>query len=437
MSQLDVQELETSPMIQVSWWEEFLKKTNNRTETAVIKEAITEDDTQILSAEILHVISELCRLRTNKYGYRVFVEDKAVTDDYLNYIFDNPPLKDESVEGYAERVFHDQPFGMIINGCEKFSDPLSKKLLKLIKPLLDIVGIPMVGLSVHTFVGNYGYTPIGIHKDNPGENVIHFHLGPGSKVMYNWSDEVYEEIDGKRKSTDKKYDELIPFADSYAFEKGDIYFMPWNKYHLGKTDGLSIGVTLWFNNPPKSKLFDKILSSLTKQYMVDNDSVKDILSPVKDPYGQETLQEMKDLLVLDENIYDLPFNDVFKLLHDDYKLALFSNSGWKTRIIALSDENLFDLDNYLFLENKTVKLVDPFKIYCRKSVNGEELIIFARGSKLKFRYHPEIENILAVLNTGKEINSLDLIKKLSEEWPVEAGLYILGMLYNQRAIEII
>lgn len=437
MEDLDIQKSEISPMVNRDWWEDFLEITSNRTQTAVIKNAISSDDVDLLSGEILHVISELCRLRTNKYGYRVYVDDKMVKDDYLNYIFDHPPLPNEDVVEYAERVFKDKNFGMIINGCEKFSDPLSKKLLELISPLLESVGIPMVGLSVHTFVGNYGYTPLGIHKDNPGENVIHFHLGPGGKVMYNWSDEVYEQLNGVKKNHEKDFDALIPYADTYAFEKGDVYFMPWNKYHLGKTDGLSIGATVWFNNPPKRYLFDKILSSLTKQYMVSDSRLKEILSPVKDPYGQETLKEMRDLLIVDEDILNLPFNDVFKLLHDDYKLALFSNAGWKTRTTSLSDEKLYDINDYASLKDKLIKLTAPFKIYNRKSVDGSEIIIFARGSKLKMRYHPEIENILEVINQGEIVQTNKLIETLSSEWPEDAGLYILSMLYDKRAIEII
>ncbi|MCX2430491.1 hypothetical protein [Pedobacter sp. GR22-10] len=435
MEHIDVKTPEISQMVSYDWWEKFLSVTNNRTQTAVIKNAISIDDTNLLSGEILHVIQELCRLRTNKYGYRVYVDDKLVKDDYLNYIFDNPPLPLEDVDQYADRVFKDQNFGMIINGCEKFSDPLSKKLIELISPLLEIVGIPMVGLSVHTFVGNYGYTPLGIHKDNPGENVIHFHLGPGRKTMYNWSDEVYEQINGKKKNEDKDFESLLPYAELYNFEKGDVYFMPWNKFHLGKTDGLSIGATVWFNNPPKKKLFDKIISSLSQQYMVNDDSLKDIMTPVKDPYGQETLDELRDLLVVDENILNLSFNDAFKVLHDDYKLALFSNSGWKTRTTSLSDEKLFDVDNYILLKDRIIKLTQPFKIYSRRSIDGEEIIIFARGSKLKMRYHPEIENIIHELNKGEEVNSAKLIEKLSVEWPEDAGLYILGLLYDKRAIE--
>jgi hypothetical protein len=430
-------ETNPSPMISTDWWNSFLTKTNNRVNTTVIKDAINSDDRNLLSSEILHVISELCRLRTNKYGYRVYREDELVKGEALNYIFDNPPLQNEDVEEYAARVFKDENFGMIINGCEKFSDPLSKKLLSLIRPLLEIVGIPMVGLSVHTFVGNYGYTPLGIHKDNPGENVIHFHLGPGAKTMYNWSDEAYKEHDGVRRNKEKKYEELTPFAEVYEFGAGDIYFMPWNKFHLGKTDGLSIGVTVWFNNPPKNKLFDKIFSSLTKQYMVDDPSNKDILSPVKDPYGQETLKDMQDLLVMDEDFNNLLFKDVLKVLHDDYKLALFSNGGWKTRVISLSDENIFEVNNYSFLKDRVIKKVNPYTIYWRKSIDENKLVIFARGTKLMVRYHVEIENILQKLNDSQEIDSGSLLKNLNSEWPEAAGLYILALLYDKRAIEIV
>ncbi|WP_153398878.1 hypothetical protein [Chryseobacterium vaccae] len=425
-----------SPMVQDDWWNMFLDKSENLTKTLVLKNVFSNEDSDLLSNEILTVIKHLCRLRTNKYGYRAFIDGKKTDEETLNYIFDNPPLDGEDVTDYAERVFSNKEFGMIINGCEKFSDPLSRKLLKLIAPLLEKKGIPLTGLSVHTFVGNYGYTPIGIHKDNRGENVIHFHLGPGGKEMYNWTDEVYEEINGKEKNEDKKFEELIPYAEKYPFEKGDIYFMPWNKYHLGKTNGLSIGVTLWFNNPPRIKLFESIISSLSKQYMIPDEKTQEILEPTKDVYGQESFQEIMDLFKDEENLFDLPFLDLLKLLHDDLKLALFSNAGWKTRTISLSDESLYDVNDYLILENKTVKLVEPFKIYYRKSTNNSEIIIFARGSKLKFRYDKGIEAMLDLLNSGKKLNTVELLKALPEQWPASAGLYILSLLYDKRAIEL-
>lgn len=426
-----------SPMAQPEWWDNFLTVSNNLTRTTISKNAFSIEDANILSTEILNVLKQLCRLRTNKYGYRAYIDGKIVGDDKLNYIFDNPPLEGEDVVKYAERVFSNKEFGMIINGCEKFSDPLSRKLLQLLTPLIEKVGIPLTGLSVHTFVGNYGYTPLGIHKDHRGENVIHFHLGPGGKEMYNWTDEVYEEIDGKRKNEDKEYEDLIQHAEKFPFESTDIYFMPWDKYHLGKTDGLSIGVTVWFNNPPKAKLFDSIFSSLTKQYMITDDRLKEVFSPVKDPNSQETLHELLGLFQDEENLLDLPFSELFKLLHDDFKLALFSNAGWKTRTISLSDENLYDVNNYETLRDTVLRLVEPFKIYFRKSLDESEIIIFARGSKLKFRYHKGIETLLELLNSGKELETKELLKALPNEWPDSVGLYILSLLYDKRTIEIV
>jgi len=426
-----------SPMKEADWWSKFLVDSENLTKTTVFKNAFSIEDSNILSAEILNVLKQLCRLRTNKYGYRTYIDGKIVGDDKLNYIFDNPPLEGENVVNYAERVFSNNEFGMIINGCEKFSDPLSRKLLELLAPLIEKVGIPLTGLSVHTFVGNYGYTPLGIHKDHRGENVIHFHLGPGGKEMYNWSDEVYEQIDGKRKNEEKKYEELIQYAEKFPFESTDIYFMPWDKHHLGKTDGLSIGVTVWFNNPPKAKLFDSIFSSLAKQYMVTDDRLKEVFSPIKEPHGQETLNELLGLFQDEENLLDLPFLQLFKLLHDDFKLALFSNAGWKTRTISLSDENLYDVNNYEILQDKKLKLVNPFNIYFRKSLDESEIIIFARGSKLKFRYHTGIETLLELLNSGKELETNEILKTLPNEWPDSVGLYILSLLYDKRTIEIV
>ncbi|MCT3944618.1 hypothetical protein HZQ28_07850 [Elizabethkingia anophelis] len=425
-----------SPMIHKDWWTSFLNKSHNLTNTIVAKNAFSSEDSDLLSNEILNVMRQLCRLRTNKYGYRAYIDGKLATEEGLNYIFDSPPHKEENVTEYAKRVFPEKEFGMIINGCEKFSDPLSRKLLELLSPLIEEIGIPLTGLSVHTFIGNYGYTPLGIHKDNRGENVIHFHLGPGGKEMYNWADDVYEEIEGKKKNEDKQFDDLIVHAEKFPFEAGDIYFMPWDKYHLGKSHGLSIGVTVWFNNPPKVKLFDSIISSLSKQYMLTGDKPMEVMLPVKDVKGKESFDELFELFNDEEKLFELPFSELFKVLHDDFKLALFSNAGWKTRTISLSDEDLFSINDYMILKGKTVELVKPFRIYYRKSLDESEIIIFARGSKVKFKYNESIERLLDLINTGEKMNTRDLLDTLPSDWPESIGLYILGLLYDKRTIQL-
>ncbi|MDA4695410.1 hypothetical protein NY544_06895, partial [Enterobacter hormaechei] len=89
----------------------------------------------------------------------------------------------------------------------------------------------------------------------------------------------------------------------------------------------------------------------------------EVMLPVKDVNGKESFDELFELFNDEEKLFELPFSELFKVLHDDFKLALFSNAGWKTRTISLSDEALFSINDYMILKDKTVELVKPFRIY--------------------------------------------------------------------------
>jgi hypothetical protein len=93
------------------------------------------------------------------------------------------------------------------------------------------------------------------------------------------------------------------------------------------------------------------------------------------------------------------------------------------------------VDEYEFLEGKIIKNTYPFKIYSKKE--EEELIVFARGSKISIKYHPELEKIIEAINTNNTVDVTDLLAGLTKYWPIEAGLYFLSLLYNKRAIELV
>ena len=122
---------------------------------------------------------------------------EELSKEYTNtFLTQNPPKENEDIIDYCKRIF-DKRFGIIMNNNEAFSEQLATRVLKMMSPLFEIAGIPPLGNEITVFIGNYRWTPLGIHKDHTGENVLHFHLGPGRKQMYIWEDETYEKIVGK------------------------------------------------------------------------------------------------------------------------------------------------------------------------------------------------------------------------------------------------
>lgn len=413
------------------WWDHFLEDSGNFTKTKVYKNVISNDDIGILKNEAVKILQEIYTHRTNQYGFRVYIKGEEQDINYISKLFDAPPTEKETLESYAERVFEKQKFGMIINRTEKFSEKVSQNILLKLQPLLDKVGIPLTGLEMTLFVGNYGWTPLGIHIDIKGENIMHFHLGPGPKIMYNWEEDTYKELTGK-KENNTDIEPLLPYSDAYPFETGDFYFMPWNKYHIGFSDELSIGFIVGFNNPTRKGFTSAILNSISQQYLNDN---KQILSPDKNVEVEDSFNAIESVINLDENLRHLSFMDLMKYLHKEFKLAILSNGGWANIPITLNDKIKYDVDNYEVLENKKIITPYPFKTYYEKI--GDELVMFVRGYKVKIKYHDELSGIIDKLNRNKEEEVTDLLSTLTQDWPVEAGLYFLSLLYDKRAINII
>jgi hypothetical protein len=422
-----------------AWWNDFLTQSDFFKNSLVIPDILSEDDVVTLNRLTLNILKEIFIREDISYDFRLYLEGVARDKAFMReHLFQYVPSEEESPAQWATRVFKEQKFGLIINSSEKLSTEMSDQLALYLKPLLKIAGIPLKGVSITIFMGNYGYTPLGIHKDHPGENVMHLHLGPGDKTMYNWEMAEYEELTGNIQNN-KDIIPLLPLATAYHFKQGDIYFMPWNKYHIGCTEEFSVGISIWYNNMPLNLFLATLLRSLKNQYTIPESEEKGL--PIVPPYQKVEVGEEFDLVLdalkLDKAELDKSFEKVVKDLYQDYTLGLYSNQGWKTRPIPLDrqlDPKLMEEVNDIYhLKGKTISTVSPFKISYKVSP-GRPLLIYARGTKIEIMYHPELVKVLDRLNTGAKVLTDDLLRELNKIWPEEAGLYALNLLHNKKAI---
>ena len=116
-------------------------------------------------------------------GLRVSIDGKFSPNN-LQLIYNNVPSNHESIEDWCKTIFHQKKFAIIQNGCQHLDLELKKNIAILFAPLIENFGIPPQGLEVTLFFGNYGYTPLGFHRDPEGNKVTHLHLGPGRKDIY-------------------------------------------------------------------------------------------------------------------------------------------------------------------------------------------------------------------------------------------------------------
>ncbi|UUZ54628.1 hypothetical protein LP419_00405 [Massilia sp. H-1] len=83
---------------------------------------------RLFEQSVLEVLRELCRLRTNEYGLRIYINGEQLPRKRLDHFYDHPPAPGEHLLAWVARVFPEQEFGIIINTGEKFVHALSQEI---------------------------------------------------------------------------------------------------------------------------------------------------------------------------------------------------------------------------------------------------------------------------------------------------------------------
>ena len=414
------------------YWENFITQNKGFSEACVLKDAMSPNLVNELNLGIMEVLKNRLSREDISDGFRVYIESKEQDDKYLLDLCKSPPNDGENIEEFAQRTF-DKKFGIIINSGEKHSDRISENIIKSISPLIDIAGLPPLGVEITIFIGNYGWTPLGIHQDHRGENVIHFHLGPGNKSMYVWDEDVYKDLVGvKHNNTD--IEPILPHAKEFTFGTGDLYYMPWNKHHVGYTGELSVGITLWFNNPSKFKYINKILESFRIQFIKKDPS---ILSNQFDMLeSKECLNNLLETIDLESQVMSGSLKDFFDFSINEFNYCLLSNAGWQSVPLSKKETINFDSDtHYTQMEGKKIISKDAFKILYKK--DNEKLTVYVRGSKFSMHYFESLITIIDEINKHIIIDVDNYIKSKELNMPTEAFYYFLALLYDKRGFEFI
>ena len=414
------------PPFESKWWNDILDRTNGLKKTSVFKNCMDSNETEEMRGQILDIIRLIIQHKTPEYGFRVFINGKTLKTEELESFFNSSlPNETETFEEWSSRCFGNDKFGIIINRGEKFSPYLVEKIATKIQPLTQKIGIPRLGVTFTIFIGNYGWTPLGIHTDGLGENVMHFHLGKGSKTMYTWDPPLYEaNVEADKRFNNTNIPEILHLADEFPFDEGDIYYMPHGEYHVGKSDELSIGLTLWFNNHTKGSLSRKIFDSFFSKNFVDN---KELLELDKSDFDDMT--NFQDIEVTFQDVERLKKNSGYASLEEtyrEYKTALFSNCGFWEDPFPKS----LQLDNS---RDYTIQIISPFKIlyYIDNNLN-----LFVRGRKISLKNDADLLSFVEKLNSGALITKEEAISTFNSSWDLSVKEYMLSTFYSHHILNI-
>jgi hypothetical protein len=190
--------------------------------------------------------------------FRVYI-DGMLSPEHENGVLYARPAPGESFHGYLTRVVGDRAFGIVVNGAEQWSWPLARMAARAFAPIIDAVGPERSTLEVTLFIGNYGYTPFGIHIDDPYTSVVHFHVGPATKEMTLFGKEEFHRLNGERKNCFQPQ-LLVPHGRTFTIRPGDLFLLPPHYYHIGNTPSFSVGVAIAISKYPAATMTRQILS---------------------------------------------------------------------------------------------------------------------------------------------------------------------------------
>ncbi|MEB0137684.1 MULTISPECIES: hypothetical protein [unclassified Undibacterium] len=189
--------------------------------------------------------------------FRVYI-DGMLSPQYENEVLYAQPLLGESFEAFVSRATNGRKFGIVVNGAEQWSDTLARLAARVFAPVVEMQGVARSTIEVTLFIGNYGYTPFGIHIDDPYTSVVHFHAGPTTKEMTLFGIEEFHRLNGIRKNCFEPQ-KLIPHGRTFTIEPGDVFLLPPHYYHIGRTEGFSIGVACAISKYPDASIAKQVM----------------------------------------------------------------------------------------------------------------------------------------------------------------------------------
>jgi hypothetical protein len=169
-----------------------------------------------------------------------------------------PVPEDGSLQGYVERITHQmggKRFGLVLNRTQCHHWGHWQQMQSFLSGLYESVGVPLGGGDSALFVGNYRYTPFGLHKDHL--HVFYFVI-EGKKTISLWPFDALSQRDevpkfpnfinesGGITIRDKAEEqELLAKARFLEGRPGDLLYWPASHWHRAEpSEGLAIAASL-------------------------------------------------------------------------------------------------------------------------------------------------------------------------------------------------
>ncbi|EGU57559.1 hypothetical protein VINI7043_07085 [Vibrio nigripulchritudo ATCC 27043] len=354
----------------------ILNDTELLTKSKYIPNLLSESDIQTIMHEIHNCFTS--------FSHRKEIPVlRAYIDGRLDYSLQRllKEYKFYEIENFEEDIKECIGFGnfcITFNGITKWNSKIHSFLSNnLVNGFVRNLGTPLIGLDTYCFIGNYGFTPFGIHDDN--DHSLLFHLGPNSKRVWVWERDEYRKITGSELIS-FEYKKYLNTAKEIILEPGDFIFIKNGDFHVFDSTDFSItfGVTIF----PSSKevLYRESLRKYFESYNFEDSS-----------YFSKKINIEKG------NIED---NVNIRNLYSRYLNIIESNN-------YITNEPLI---KYLkFSYNSNFKKFPNCPLIYRRW--GQTTEIYSRGRVITIStsFIPFLDELIAYINTGEEFTVQQLV----------------------------
>lgn len=318
----------------------------------------------------------------------------------VNSIIDSDSSISTDIMTWFNNFFKNDKGCIFIGGAEQFDDELPVKFNDFLNPLLARHGVTFGGYTITLILGNYGYTPVGIHKDHTENCIFHFNLGPGSKRIYTWSDDQYNKlIDANGVYLDAE--SVIPIANEFQLDRNGFYFMPATEYHIAKADSFSVDVVVVISDRTNIRYTNDVITNFIDNCIASSENTVELerfdsQAPIEDIINKG----IKGICIA-ERLKKLTLEDIIKTQIESNYLAMLSNKFWS--LPPYREIGKFNQTT----EWKRIHINVPFQIYFKIS-NDEKMAIYMRGRELVVNYHSGIVSLINILNASNDISNAEI-----------------------------
>ena len=172
--------------------------------------------------------------------YRVYI-DGMLSLEHADRLARSTPAPGESTQQWITRILEARQCGIVLNHAERWADAVTRRAVKLFAPLAQQWGAAETAFELILFAGNYGYTPFGIHIDDPYTQTVHFQLSGDGKSMTLYTPDAYQQFaQGAQRYFPAQA--LPDGGTTYPMPPGSVFLLPTGWYHVGTNTGFSLGI---------------------------------------------------------------------------------------------------------------------------------------------------------------------------------------------------